>query len=593
MALNTNESVSQWICGEPDGAIMDDEAAAAREKSVRPASRQILMAKRPAETAAVFDEETYLRYNPDVRAAVAGGAFGSGREHYERYGRAEGRPFRKIDPVLRNRVIISNELQFQREIPKLPPCAVESVRLSQHGGIFILGWVNDIHDPLDSVDLYFGGWSISFDHSTLARSRRVDAESAIGNAARHLFGFWGFQFAGRKLPGGQCSAVVRLQSGAETGFVIQAELLADHELRKIALGFLAGTTFFGNHDFEAAASIEQGIGAQLVELNRTINRHVIATPHVQRFGAGHPRYRGSLVVCLYGRAEYMFLQNAAFAGQAGIEGYEIIYVSNSPQIGEQLLREARLCSHIYGIDQTVIILSANAGYAAANNLAARHARSDRLMILNPDVFPRESDWIARHAALIAGLPPPQTTLFGAPLYYDDGSLMHAGMYFERDTVPSFADPKRVSRSLLRVAHFGRGAPPDSAGFRKSRPVPAVSGAFMSISRSWFEKLGGFNEDYIFGHYEDADLCLKSIRNGRLPWLHDIGLWHLEGKGSNRMRQHDGGSIVNRWLFTRTWREIVGADLLGPAPSRKVFDAASGLTARPAARRPAGKRVETP
>jgi len=40
-----------------------------------------------------FDEAVYLARNPDVAAAVASGAFASGRDHFERHGRAERRAF--------------------------------------------------------------------------------------------------------------------------------------------------------------------------------------------------------------------------------------------------------------------------------------------------------------------------------------------------------------------------------------------------------------------------------------------------------------------------------------------------------------------
>lgn len=39
-----------------------------------------------------FNEELYLAANPDVAAAVARGQFASGRQHYNRHGRYEGRP---------------------------------------------------------------------------------------------------------------------------------------------------------------------------------------------------------------------------------------------------------------------------------------------------------------------------------------------------------------------------------------------------------------------------------------------------------------------------------------------------------------------
>jgi GT2 family glycosyltransferase len=531
-----------------------------------------------AEDAVPFDEETYLRFNPDVRVAVAAGAFRSGRDHYERYGRAEGRPYKMLDPNARNRIVVTSDLRTSREKPKPPVCNIDALQLSLSGGLYINGWVNDAIDPLDSIDLYFGSWTVSLDASVLARVRREDTEAALKNGYQHPYGFWGFIAADSPLPGGQCSVVVRLKSGSETGYVIQSENLEDEELRRIALSNLATAVYFGNHHCEAVTSIETFIAPQLVKFNRSISRRAVAAPYVERFGRQDKNYRGSIVVCLYGRPEYMFLQNALFAKQPGMRDYEFIYVSNSPPIAEQLLKEARLSTHIYGLDQTVIVLNSNAGFGAANNLAASYARSNRVMITNPDVFPYDKNWIEKHDSLVENLPAEQTALFGAPLYYDDGSLMHGGMYFEMDTVPQFGATKKAKTCLLRVEHYGKGAPPDTARFLQARPVPAVTGAFMSVEKSWFEKLGGFTEDYIFGHYEDADLCMKSRQAGRAPWLHDIKLWHLEGKGSTRMPQHEGGSIINRWLFTHKWGGVIENSLLGPDISAGDYtDAEAGGT----------------
>jgi hypothetical protein len=60
--------------------------------------------------------------------------------------------------------------------------------------------------------------------------------------------------------------------------------------------------------------------------------------------------------------------------------------------------------------------------------------------------------------------------------------------------------------------------------------------------------------------------MKSRQAGALPWLHDVKLWHLEGKGSTRMPQHEGGSIINRWLFTKNWAGVIERELLGPDPA---------------------------
>jgi GT2 family glycosyltransferase len=535
---------------------MDDERAASRPRMSGKA------AERPARTdndAASFDEETYLRFNPDVRQAVSNGVFKTGREHFDRYGRAEGRPFRKLGRDSRNQVVLAGYVNAIAEQPKARPCGIESLRLSGTGGIFLTGWVDDAVDPLDSVDLYFFGWAVSLDAAVLARSRRVDVESALGNVARHAYGFWGFLFAGRVLIAGQCTGVVRLKSGAETGFVLQPEIVTDHALRKLACGYLAVTKFFGRPMQAAVASIAGGIGAQLVGLNRAVVRQLVAAPYVERFGAGRQHYAASLIVCLYGRPEFLFLQCAVLARQAAMRDCELIYVCNSPQLADQVLREARLAALVYGIDLTVIIPGGNAGLAGANNLAAREARSDRLVFMHPDVLPRDAETLARHAAIVAERPAAETDLFGAALVHDNGALAQAGRYFELEATPE------LDGGLLRLADYGQGAPADAAAFLRPRPVLALSSAFMSVNRLWFERLDGFNEDYVFAGYEDADFCMKSLAQSRPAWLHGLSFWHTEG-GSTRLRQHEGGAIVNRWLFTRNWRENLTRSLLGAEPA---------------------------
>jgi GT2 family glycosyltransferase len=104
---------------------------------------------------------------------------------------------------------------------------------------------------------------------------------------------------------------------------------------------------------------------------------------------------------------------------------------------------------------------------------------------------------------------------------------------------------------------------------------------MSIDRAWFEKLGGFAEDYVFGHYEDADLCLKSLLAGTPAWLHDIGMWHLEGKGSRRLPQHEGGALLNRWHFSRTWLPAIVPDVVGRTPQHRLLQMTAKAQAPPA------------
>ncbi len=509
-----------------------------------------------------FDEETYLRFNPDVRVAVAAGAFRSGREHYERYGRAEGRPYKMLDPQSRNRIIVTGTLRAAKEAPNAPACSIDTLKLSRGGGIYLIGWANDAADPLDSVDLYFASWSLSFDAASLARVRRDDAEAAIGGGGGHAYGFWGFMAGGMVLPGGQCSVVVRLRSGAEMGLVLQAEPVSDAELQAAVLAALPGTGIAAERAFKAAAGIGRFIGTQLGHFNKTASAGATAAPYAERYATAGRRYRGSIIVVLRDQPQAMFLQMARFAQQPGMRDYELIYVCNDSAQRDSLLSEARLCRLIYGLDHTLLLPNGDAGFAGACNLAAQIAASDRLIVLDPAALPRAPDWISRHDRLLAERPAAETTLFGVPLYDDSGALTHAGMDFRSDTMPGIGEATLAPVTLLRTIDHGRGVPPDP-GYLRPRPVPAVSRAGLSVGKAWFGKLGGFATDYADGPYLDADFCLRSSQAGAAPWLHDLPLWHLGGAASADTPQREGGAIFNRWLLTHTWAPSLGRDHAAP------------------------------
>jgi GT2 family glycosyltransferase len=534
-----------------------------------------------------FDEDAYLDANPDVAAAVTSAEYRSGYLHYLAVGWREKRPLFRLGSEPRHRLIrtlpriaapVSSSIEVQ--------LTLEAILVSDGGGLLLVGWLDDSDVPLEYIRIASAGWHYTFDASSVVRCRRRDVEAALGSSRMHGFGFLAFAFLADALDVWDgCELTVGMQAIGNSTVRSEPRRVSDTELRNVVLSYVAESEFFGNRQIEAMRILEGSIGRQIIEHNLHITRNIAAGAFVERFGQPPRTPRASVVVCLYGKPEYLFLQNAMFADCPGFADYELIYVSNSPEIAERLLKEAKAAQQIYGLPLTIVLLPGNAGFGAANNVAARHARSDRLIILNPDVFPRDPDWARKHSQAVASLPAEQTRIFGVPLYYDDGSLMHGGMYFEFDTGVSL-EPDRVSqRRLLRVEHYGTGAPAWVAKFTEPRPIQAVTGAFMSIDRAWYEQLGGFTEDYVFGHYEDADLCLKSIQAGTVPWIHDIRLWHLEGQGSSRrLPVHEGASLVNRWLFTRTWSAVVADGLAGPVPADPMLQNPRAIAGRTQPRR---------
>ncbi len=531
------------------------------------------MSEAVPDAPADFDEAVYLQLNPDVAAAVATGASPSGRDHFVRYGAREGRRYLPPPEEMPEPLVIATATLRPdgTRAPAPPAFRLEAVRMSPIGGVIVVGWVDDATDPLAELLLEGEGWQYDLVQVSLARTRRRDVQQTLGAVAPHPYGFWSFLDLGHAIRRhAVCRLTVRLASGAGMTLESGVHSVPDAELRDAALAWLVESDWTVSTYIGAVFGLSGGAGVHIVANNRRMTGGIVAEPYAERFGPRHGRPKGSIIVCLYGRPEYLSIQNTLFAGGAGMADYEFVYVCNSPDLGERVLRDARIGSLVHGTRQTVVLLPANAGFGAANNVGAKFADSDRIIACNPDVVPYHADWAQRHTELIENRPAAHTALFGVPLYYETGSLMHGGMFFQIDTATMTRRGRVIAQDLVRVQHYGKGAPPDIAALTRARPVPAVTGAFISCRRDWFERLGGFAEDYVFGHYEDADLCLRSIGEGVAPWLHDIRMYHIEGAGSIRARAQEGALFVNRWLFANRWAGLVRDGLLGQCPTHALL-----------------------
>jgi len=528
-----------------------------------------------------FDEEEYLRHHPEVAEAIAEGHLPNALFHFRVFSTKPGhqngadaqpRPESLLEAQPGSQLI--EPVQSHNTTPAIPKsvgaASVDAVVTSPTGAIFVIGWAADRQSPLDKVRMQFeNGQTREWPAAQRIRFRRTDAEEALGLEPTRRLGFCGLLF--RESEAGSnaarpCAVTLSGSDRSSSEFPITPRLVSDIELRDMMLGYLSSINFMGNPHVESFYALDDYFGQALIRHSRNITRSVVRAATIERFDAKPAdRFKGSIVICLYGKGEFQFVQNALFSAGAGAEDYEYIYVSNSPELIEMLCKTAQISQRTYGLNVSVVLLPGNAGFGAANNIAAQHARSRRLLIVNPDVFPIDRNWATQHTEAVEQLPAEQTKLFGPRMFYADGSLMHAGMYVEVDWGTSVADFELRRRPMLRVEHYGKGAPKGAEMFRGSRPVSAVSGAFMSLDRSWFERIGGFAEDYIFAYYEDADLCLRSWDRGSPAWVHELDFWHLEGKGSSTpLPHHKGAALVNRWLFTREWHDRLTGELLGRA-----------------------------
>jgi GT2 family glycosyltransferase len=417
------------------------------------------------------------------------------------------------------------------------------VTVTTSSAFFIEGWIDDRRSRLVGVSMvdYATGLRAQL---PIGRVRRQDVDTHLQAARPGEFGFWVAGLGGaQQLSGAALSLVLEDGSGVplepKVGFR-RSEL----DFFEFLLASFGRRSVLGNITVRSFSDLEAGYGDMLGKLYRQIATERRVTSHA-RFGRRRAAPSLSMVCVLFGYPDFLYLLVSQFARFGSLEGIEFIFVNNSPELEEVLMRDAELASFVFGAEIQVLSLNQNSGFSHANNVGVGAARSGKIVIINPDVFPRHKAAVDHLRGLCAR--DLGRDIYGGKLYYADGSVMHEGMYFTQDRKLSVM----CDAPIWTVEHFRKGFADTSSP--APRDVPAVTGALMVMERHSFERLGGFNVDFIFGHYEDADLCLRiQEAGGRVILDPGLAYWHYEGMGSTKRPEHIGSNMYNRWHFARLW-----------------------------------------
>jgi GT2 family glycosyltransferase/glycosyltransferase involved in cell wall biosynthesis len=234
----------------------------------------------------------------------------------------------------------------------------------------------------------------------------------------------------------------------------------------------------------------------------------------------------SVVMVLYGGAKLAKRAISALAENTD-PSYELILVDNaSPD--DSL---ARVEEHVSGA--RIIRNDSNRGFGAASNQGAHRARGRYACFLNSDALV-QADW----------LPPLLETVaerdVGAvvPMYLNEnGTLQEAGS---------------VVDSVGHAHMVGRDADPNDFRYRFRREVDFGSAACMLLSTGLFLELGGFDELFSPGYFEDTDLCFRlherGLRTLYEPRSRVVHLMHGSGtsESARETMERNRGAFVDRW-----------------------------------------------
>jgi GT2 family glycosyltransferase/SAM-dependent methyltransferase/glycosyltransferase involved in cell wall biosynthesis len=211
--------------------------------------------------------------------------------------------------------------------------------------------------------------------------------------------------------------------------------------------------------------------------------------------------------------------------------YEVIVVDDCADTGTKAL-----LAGIAGI--RVVENEENLGYLRSVNRGVEHARGAVTVLLNNDTEPQPG-WLAALLDRLASAA--EIGAAGGRLIYPDGSLQEAGGIV-------FADGSAIN--------YGNGDSPERAAYRFARPVDYCSAALLAIRTDLWRELGGFDEAYGPGYYEDVDLCFRLRELGHELWFEPRArVVHKEGgsHGTDTTIGVKRYQVINQQRFHARWR----------------------------------------
>jgi GT2 family glycosyltransferase len=226
----------------------------------------------------------------------------------------------------------------------------------------------------------------------------------------------------------------------------------------------------------------------------------------------------SVIIVSYNSIE--LLENCLFSVQKAMQTIdgEIIIVDNNSNDGSK----ESLPSKFPGVK--FIFNNENLGFAKACNQGSKNSLGDHILFLNPDtVLPGTclSECITFFKTH------PDAGAVGVRMLDDKGKFLKEskrGLPSPSASFYKLFGLTAVFPGSETIAKYYQGHLPEN----ENNPVEVLSGAFMMIKKTVFEKVKGFDETF-FMYGEDIDLSLRISQLGyKNYYLGKISITHLKG-----------------------------------------------------------------
>jgi len=248
------------------------------------------------------------------------------------------------------------------------------------------------------------------------------------------------------------------------------------------------------------------------------------------------RPRVSVVILAYRHAKLVHRGLAALARHRTRVDYETVVVLNGA--------DEQVCDVVeHGVRGAVVVRSSvNLGFGGGCNRGVRASRGEYVVLLNDDTEV-EDGWL--DALVDTADRHPEAGAVGSRVRDPYGKLQEAGGILWRDG---------------SIWHVGRLVSDTTTRYRHLRRVDYCSACSLLVRRSTWDAVGGLDEDFFPGYYEDLDLCLNIAALGQtILYQPRARLMHHGGGdvGSLDLRVKAFVARRSRATFLAKWGDKLG------------------------------------
>jgi GT2 family glycosyltransferase len=415
---------------------------------------------------------------------------------------------------------------------------VDQTYLCPPHGLWLFGWTLDPFSIVKKMTLRCGSRSAPLDPRDWISISRLDVRDGFAEKFGGLNARCGFlAYVPDVYVPGQAPYIEIETIYGEVGFKSMAAVKS--------AGLDTIKDLLGRIDVRYAELVrgyDKVIGPAVSNINQFRLRTKVDFTRVD-FGEAPQSPRCSIIVPLYGRMDFMEYQLAFFSKSLSRD-HEIIFVLDDPLSRRTVEFLASSCLARFQHPFSLVILADNVGYAPANNVGLSLAAGQYTCFLNSDVFPDEPNWL--EYMLETAQKDSRVGIVGALLVFEDGTIQHDGCSYEK--LFEFGD-------WAFCLHPEKGMTPPLR--RKVHEVSSVTGACFVMETKLARDLGGFDEGYVIGDFEDADLCEKVKETGKICVVDQRAcLYHLErqSQGNQQASWRFNLTLYNAWRFQNRWEK---------------------------------------